>query len=360
MTPISLAVHVSAGLCLFTLAGTPARAQTPAERPGAEAVRARVERALAQKDQPRALQAYEQLREQYKVAAPDLLQAIATARAEALRRDDDPRIKVEACAALLLPGRHADCVSQMTTIANDAGVDLPSRLAAAGTLRKANLAGEQLFDFVLGQALTRSPTAAADALAQLDPAASRDPLKRLAADSDNADARYMATMALARMRGDDLVPVLRTVASEKSAGAARLAAYIGLAANGDAEGLRVLNETLPLIKGRERVEAALALISLNDPRGPSLLAEVSQGDHDLLRIDAAEAMFPMRREAAGRVILDGLASGNPWIRARAIRAVEAVKMPQTASLRRAMLDSNSWVAASATRAVLRDALTRPE
>jgi hypothetical protein len=108
------------------------------------------------------------------------------------------------------------------------------------------------------------------------------------------------------------------------------------------------------------VEAALALISLNDPRGPSLLAEVSQGDHEMLRIDAAEAMLATRREAAERVILDGLASGNPWVRGRAIRAVETVKMPQPASLRRAMLDANSWVAASAIRAVLRETLTRPE
>jgi HEAT repeat protein len=359
MNPTALAARVSASICIFVLAGGAALAQR-AVRPGADDLRAKAERALADKDHPRALQAYEQLRQEYKVAAPDLLQAIASSRAGDLRRDNDPRIRAEACAALFLLGNHPDCASQMATIANDAAVDVPSRLAAAESLRMANLAGERLFDFVLGQALTRSPTAAAEALAQLDPAASRGPLKRLAADSDNGDARYIATMALARMRGDDLVPVLRTIASEKSAGAARLAAYIGLAGNGDVEGLKVLNETLPLIKGRERVEAALALISLNDPRGPSLLAEVAGGDHELLRLVAAEAMFAIRRQAAERVILEGLTSGNPWVRARAIRAVDTVKMPQPDTVRRAMVDANSWVAAAATRAVIRETLTRPE
>jgi HEAT repeat protein len=359
MMPTAFAAHVSAGFATFILCAGPALAQKPVEGQGADGVRGQVERALADKDHPRALQAYERLREQYKIAAPDLLQAIASARAGVLRRDVDPRIRVEACAALFLLGNHPDCASQMTAIANDATVDLPSRLAAAGRLNTLKGTGERLFDHVLGQALGQSPSAAAEALAQVDSAASRGALKRLAADSDNADARYMATMALARMRGDDLVPVLRTIASEKSAGAARLAAFIGLAANGDAEGLKVLNETLPLIKGRERVEAALALIALNDPRGPSLLAEVAEGDNEMLRIDAAEAMFSTRREAAERVILNGLASGNPWVRARAIRAVETVKMPQPAAVRRAMIDANSWVAASATRAVLREASTRP-
>jgi HEAT repeat protein len=100
------------------------------------------------------------------------------------------------------------------------------------------------------------------------------------------------------------------------------------------------------------VEAALALNAVKDPAGIAMLEEILHGEHELLRFDAAEALYATRKQPAERVIQDGLASGNPWIRIRAIEAVGAVGMRATPEMRRAMVHDNPSVAVAATRAAL--------
>jgi HEAT repeat protein len=335
------------------IAGTATQSPTHDKDP-VQIARTAVEQALAANDIPKALQTYEQVRGK-DPQHTELLRSIAIARANQLRKDVDPRIRVDACAAVLVAARDRSCIDELTTLANDASVDVGSRLAAAVALREAKApGGDRLFEYVLGQAVEQSPSTAADILSRLPPPVSREALKRLAADSPNADARYIATMALSRLRGDDLIPVLRFVANDKSAAAARLPASIGLARNGDAEGLKVLNETLPYIRGRERIEAALTLVALKDPRGLTLLAEVAKGEHEIARVDAAEAMFASSPKEAEALLTEALKSGNPWVRVRAIRAITSLGMPQSATLRRALVDSNTSIAAAASRAALLD------
>ena len=349
MAPLVLLSH------LWGATAVTATQDTPREKDPVQAARASVQRALAVGDIPRALQTYEQVRAKDPAHA-ELLRSIAFARASQLRKDADPRIRIDACAAILLAAADRSCVDELTKLANDTTVDMGSRFAAASALRAANVIGsDRLFEFLLGQAMEQAPSTAADTLGRLPAAVSREPLKRLAADSTNADARYIAAMALSRMRGDDLIPVLRLVANDKTAGAARLPASIGLARNGDAEGLKVLNETLPYIRGRERTEAALVLVALKDPRGPSLLADVATGEHEIARIDAAEAMFSSRPKEAEALLSEALKSGNPWIRARALAAATSVGLRQTAVHRQSMLDRNGAVAVAAVRAAIIDA-----
>ena len=349
--------RVVAMLCLSFALVDPAVAQEPPTRDPSAVARERIERAIATQDLGPALAGYEQLRAK-DTSHRQVLGSIAFARMNQLRKDPDPRIRADACAAVLQTGAHRECTDELTTMANDGSLDAGSRLAAASALRAANVVGaDRIFEFVLGAAIEQSPASAADGLARLPASVSREPLKRLAADSSNADARYIATMALARMRGEDLLPVLRSVSSDKGAGAARLAADIGLAANGDRDALKLLNELLPHIRGRERVEAALALITLKDPRGPALLAEAATGEYEILRIEAAEAMYPTQRPAAERALNEGLASGNPWVRARAIRALTTLQIATTPPVRRAMLDKNSTVAVAAARAAMLEAIS---
>lgn len=351
----SAVAHLVVAASCVCVSTTTSAAQGTQDKDPLQAARAGIQRAVAAGDVARALQTYEQVRGKDPAHA-ELLRSIALTRANQLRKDADPRIRVDACGAILVAGPDRSCVDELTKLANDASTDIGSRFAAADALLAVKVPGsERLFEFVLGQAIDQSPSTAADALGRLPPAIAREPLKRLAADTTNADARYIATLALARMRGEDLIPVLRSVATDKDAKAARLPAYIGLARNGDPEGLKVLNDTLPHMGGRERIEAALVLVARKDPRGPSLLADVAKGDHEMARIDAAEAMHPSRPKEAEAVLTDGLASGNPWIRVRAIRAITALRLPQPAALRRAMVDGNSSVAAAATRAALLDA-----
>ena len=84
-------------------------------------------------------------------------------------------------------------------------------------------------------------------------------------------------MALVRYNSKDAVPVLRVVAADREAGAARLIAHLGLAASGDQESLKILNETLPLMKGRDLLEAGRALVVLKDPRGTPILRSLAEG-----------------------------------------------------------------------------------
>lgn len=355
MTLNLAAAPLVVALCLWGGTGTAAAQGTTQDVDPVQTARARVQLALVAGDVTRALQTYEQVRSKDPAHA-ELLRAIALTRATQLRKDVDPRIRVEACAAILLVNADRSCIDELTTLANDTSIDMGSRFAAADALRAAKVTGsDRLFEFILGQAMEQSPATAADTLGRLPAAVSREPLKRLAADSTNADARYVAAMALARMRSDDLIPVLRSVANDKSAGAARLPANIGLARNGDAQGLRVLNELLPHIKGRERTEAALVLVALKDPRGPSLLAEVAKGDHEIARIDAAEAIFSSRPKEAEALLADALKSGNPWVRARALAAGAFVGLRQTAIHRQGMIDGNPTVAVAAVRAAIVDA-----
>jgi HEAT repeat protein len=333
-----------------------AQATTPAqEKDPLQAARTSAQRSLEIGDVARALQTYETLRDKDPSHA-ELLRSIAVTRAMQLRKDADARVRVGACAAIFLVGADRSCIDELTTLANDTSLDMGSRFAAANALRAAKVAGsDRLFEYLLGQAVEQSPATAADTLARLPSAVSREPLKRLAADSPNADARYIAAMALSRMRGDDLIPVLRLVSNDKSAGAARLPAAIGLARNGDPEGLKILNDTLPYIRGRERTEAALTLVALKDPRGTTLLAEVAKGEHDLARLDAAEAMHASRPKEAEAILADALKSDNPWIRARAFDAASSVGLRQTAVHRQAMLHHNAAVAVAAVRAAILDA-----
>ena len=342
---------------LFAATGGSAAQAIPRdqEKDPLQAARTNVRVALDAGNIPKALQTYETVREK-DPSHGELLRSIAIARATQLRKESDARIRVDACASILLVGADRSCIDELTTLANDTSVDMGSRFAAASALRTAKVVGsDRLFEYILGQAVEQSPATAADALARLPPAVSREPLKRLAADSPNADARYIAAMALSRMRSDDLIPVLRLVANDKTAGAARLPASIGLARNGDPEGLKVLNDTLPYIRGRERTEAALTLVALKDPRGPSLLAEVAKGEHELARLDAAEAMFASRPKEAEVILAEAMKSDNPWIRARAFAAAASVGLRQTAVHRQGMLDRNASVAVAAVRAAILDA-----
>ena len=356
---LKMAVAPLVGLTwLWAMTGTATTQGATQDKDPVQAARAGVQRALASGDIANALQTYEQVRGKDPDHA-DLLRSIGMARANQLRKDADPRIRIDACAAVLVVVADRSCLDELTTAANDTSIDIGSRFTAADVLRANNVTGsDRLFEFLLGQTVEQAPSTAADTLSRLPSAVAREPLKRLAADSPNADARYIAAMALSRMRGDDLVPVLRFVANDKSAGAARLPASIGLARNGDPEGLKVLNETLPYIKGRERIEAALTLVALKDPRGPALLSEVATGEHAIARVDAAEAMFPSAPKEAETLLADALKSGNPWVRVRAIRAVTSLGLPQSAALRRTMADSNTSVAAAATHAVLLDGRKR--
>jgi HEAT repeat protein len=326
--------------------------------PSAAGSRLQVDVFLSVEDFPQALRAYDELTRQLKSPATDVLHSIATRRAVTLRQHADLEVRVAACEALLLSGVAPDCVADLTRIANDASASFDSRLTAARVLADHKAEGAPaLLEAVIAQGIANSPVTCASALAQVPAAVSNEPLKRLLASS-NADAQYLAALALTRRRVPDAVAPLRSVASDPEAGAARLMAYIGLAALGEADGLRVVRETLPLMKGRDRLEAARALSAIKDPEGPKILASLLTSDVEMLRIETAEALYGSQPREASAALTAGIESSNQWIRAAAIAAAGRVGMPLTRGVQAAIADASPRVALAASRRILSDGRPR--
>lgn len=347
MTFTALAAAI---LGAVSLTSAPAAPQARTSQAVAESVRQH----LAAGRPAEALVQYEELTGRWKTPSPELLGAIVKAFAEPHRRNEEARVRADVCDALLVLGPDGACTAELNKIANDSTAEIGARLAAASALVEHSAPGARdVVNLVVGAAMTASPSVAADGLARLPPAISTEPLKRLAM-SDDRDARYVATLALIHRQTDDVVPTLRAVAADTDAGAARLVAYIGLAATGDPGGLKVLRETLPLIKGRERLEAALALTTLKDPQGPPLLQSILAGEHELQRVEAAEVLYPKVPDLARPILTNAAASSNPWVRIRGLQAFSTLGLPSTPAIRRAMGDSNAAVAVAALGLVAKE------
>jgi hypothetical protein len=307
--------------------------------------------ALARTDVPGAMQWYERLTRREPKGDAELLKAIARARARLLRTNDDPAVRVYACVALLTIGDDG-CEKELRVWANDGSLDVASRLEAAAALFRANKSDSRaLLEQIVRSTEQTSPAVVADALGRLPSGFATSVLVRLAS-SDNRDARYLAALALSRETSREAQQTLRAVASDETAGAARLAAYIGLARAGDRDALKTVEDALPLLGGRELLETGRALLARRDPRGRVIVLSVLEGDNELLRFDAAETLRATDRQRAEAVILAGIASANPWTRARALEAAAGARMPAVAAIRREMVSSNPWVAVRAAQAVL--------
>jgi HEAT repeat protein len=131
-----------------------------------------------------------------------------------------------------------------------------------------------------------------------------------------------------------------------------------LAALGEPDGLRILRETLPLMKGRDRLEAARALIAIKDPQGPKILASLLTTDTEMLRIETAELLYASQTREASAALTAGIESSNQWIRAAAIAAAGRAGMPLTRGVQAAVADPSPRVALAATRRILSDGRTR--
>ncbi len=347
---MTLTAFAAAILGVLSLAAPP----PPTQPPGGQAVAKSAWQHLSEGRTAEALAAYEDLAGRLKTPAPDLLQAIIKAFAAPLRQHEDSRVRVDVCDALLQLGPDAPCSAELNRLANDGSIDIGTRLAAASSLFEHSAPGARdVVNLVVGAAITASPSSAADGLARLPPEISNEPLKRLAM-SDNRDARYVATLALSRRGTEDVVTTLRTVAADPDAGAARLVAYIGLAATGDPGGLKVVRDTLPLIKGRERLEAALALTAVKDPKVLLCSRQCWPVSTKCSGLKRHRPLSPKLPDLAAPVLPSASTSTNPWVRIRAFQALAELGLPSTPAIRRAMSDSNASVAAAALDVVAQD------
>ena len=316
-----------------------------------EVLREGISIAWSRSDVPGALQWYERLVRREPAGDAALLTGIARTRARLLRESDDPAVRVYACVALLVLADPA-CEKDLRTWANDASLDVASRLEAAAALFRANRPDSRaLLDQIVRSTQDTSPAAVADALGRLPAGFATSVLVQLAS-GQNRDARYLAALALSRETSREAQQTLRSLAADETAGAARLAAYIGLMRAGDPDALKTIEDALPLLRGRELLETGRAFLARKDPRGTAIVSSVIEGDNELLRFDAAETLRPADPRRADAVITAGIASSNPWIRARALQAAAGARMPAVAAIRREVGSANPWVAVRAAQAVL--------
>jgi hypothetical protein len=307
--------------------------------------------ALARTDIAGAMQWYERLVRREPKGDALQLKAIARGRAYLLRANDDPAVRVYACVALLTIGEDG-CEKDLRAWANDATLDVASRLEAAAALFRANKSDSRaLLEQIVRSTELVSPSAVADALGRLPAGFATSVLVRLAS-SDNRDARYLAALALSRETSREAQQTLRVLASDETNRAARLAAYIGLARAGDRDALEFVEDALPFLRGRELLETGRAFLARRDARGHSIVLSVLEGDNELLRFDAAETLWATDRRRAEAVVFAGIASGNPWIRARALQVAAGARMSAVAAIRREVASANPWVAVRAAHAVL--------
>ena len=337
---IVTAATLGAGVCLAQEPAAPEASLTPVER-----VRLAVERG----DAAGALVWYERAVTPAN-QRPELLAQIAGVRAAQLLSDPDARVVVEACRAQVAVGS-ISCLNTARRIAEDTSGEMTTRLAAAAVLVDAGAQGaDAMLRTLIGIAASDKPAAAADAASRL-PATSATPSLVALATGDDREAKYVATLGLLRLQSKEALAALRIVAADQQAGAARLFAQFGLAGAGDREARKVLEETLPLMNGRDLLEAGRALVALKDPRGASILRDMARGNDELLRIEAAEALHATDPELAATIIRGLASGGNPWVRARALEVAATLRLTPTPDMRRALLDSNSWVAVRAVQAL---------
>src|SRR5688500_638631 len=116
--PHLLVVAWSLFVAIGTSAAQPGSQKQEQEKDPLQTARTTVQRALGIGDIARALQTYETVREK-DPSHGELLRSIAVARATQLRKDADPRIRIDACAAILLAVAERSCVDELTKLAND-------------------------------------------------------------------------------------------------------------------------------------------------------------------------------------------------------------------------------------------------
>ena len=157
-----------------------------------------------------------------------------------------------------------------------------------------------------------------------------------------SDVRYGAVLALGERGGPDVAAVLRKFLAAPPEGAARLAAMLALAAQGDRAMLDEVGKIALYFGPRENLAYARALTAVGDPQANRYIGLVQQADDEMLRLEAA-ALLAKSSPATGRELLVGaLGHPNVWIRIRALELLRNVK-PESAVFAHLLTGPEDWI-----------------
>jgi HEAT repeat protein len=160
--------------------------------------------------------------------------------------------------------------------------------------------------------------------------------------SPASDVRYGAVLALGELGGPDVAAVLRKFLEAPPEGAARLAAMLALAAQGDRAMLEEVAKIAAHFGPRENLAYARALIAVGDPLANRFIGLVQNGDDEMLRLEAA-ALLAKMAPATGRDLLVGaLGHPNVWVRVRALELLRDTK-PEPVVFAHMLTGAEDWI-----------------
>ena len=311
-------------------------------------LRLRVEVALKQDRPAAALSAWKLLWE--RGTGAEALAQIATHSARQLVKATDPLVRIES-ERLLATAGEKEAVARLRRQAEDPAASPLERAAAAAALSASGDAGAAAqFASIAANVPERDRFNLIRLVPSLPDAAA---LKLLAPmlKSTRSDVRYGAVLAISDRRGPEVLKVLRGFLASAPEGAAKLAAMLALANQGDRQMLAEVGKIAEYFGDRERLEYARALLAAGDPQGNRHLGVVQNSDDEMLRLEAA-ALVAKAAPGTGRDLLVGaLGHSNVWVRLRALELLRLAP-PQPNAFAHLLVANEEWIRLRSAELVL--------
>ena len=259
---------------------------------------------------------------------------------------------MEACLSLLAVKRHL--CEPTITLNDDAPASVRLRAIARDLPRQRDAASRRLQGLV-SQFTADDWNSVVDGVDAFPPDVAVRLLEQAIA-AGGEGVQFSAIDRLSRIDHDSALPVLRRWSGREGA-PGRLVALAAVARRGDTEALAEIDRLLPDLRGADLLAAGIALSARKDPRGLEAIRHVLGGDDELLQLEAAAALVRLD-DPSGRTRLEAeLGNANVWIRLRALEKIRETEMPVSAEVWRQMNDDMPWVRVRAAQVALH--ATRP-
>lgn len=342
-------------VCAVTCAPAMVAAQTPADSAAAAGIGPRVDALIESGAVRDAVAVFDVHADRTRTFDPGLLRRLALAVLnDVASASGDRDASAEACLSLLAVTRH---LCEPTITLNDDAPASARLRAIARELPTQHEAASRRLSALVTQFTGEDWSAVVDA-ADAFPIAVAVRLLEQAIAAGSEGVQFAAIERLSRLDDASALPVLRPWAGRPAA-AGRLIALSAVARAGDREALAELEHLLPELRGADLLAAGIALAAQKRPRGLEAIRHVFDGDDELLQLEAAAALVRLD-DPAGRARLEAeLGNANVWMRLRALEKFRETALPVNAQVWRQMNDDMAWVRVRAAQVALQATGAQP-
>jgi HEAT repeat protein len=276
--------------------------------------------------------------------SPSQLKALADLVVEDLAASPDPLIASAVCAE----SSSASCVTRLRELRDGNNVPLTIRAMAATALSKGSGTIDPTIERRVRDLIKTDPVTAAT-VAHHNGGSARVPLLAEVLASSDAPAQTVAARLLGQADSPEAAAALRAFLKSNPPRSAEWAAHVALANLGDADAIQLVSSKFAFFQGQDLLEAGTALARAGDARGVKALRDLSGGDDDLLRLQAAGALYPFEPLRTLEVLNDGYRNPNPMTRARALEITANLHLAPPDAAISLLADRDEWVRAQAAR-----------